>query len=372
MNINNETNIATKIPIAQIIQNTLDQKPKTECEFNNMLVYNFVKLALDSSSMTGGKLTKNKLHKKQSSNKRQNNKRNHNKNKTRKYKRHLKQKGGMNPQFIAFLIGLLLAFVKGITNTTDDKVIERIKQANEVSDIFRNYYGTCTLNTMLFLKTIDLPTFEDLSKDMMTDPQKAGLSNFGMLPYLNKELTMNGKWAYIQPNPQVSSEFEYMDSFIERIKNKLISMREKYSYRSDQSILTVMNYPVKGKDTGHSVILWLTSENEVILIDPQRFINNDIVLYTSELTTKKFLNNDLEMKLESLRMYIRERIDIGSFELGPGHRTSDILVSLHLEIDDIYGKNKFSITNKNIYNTIARIKEYEEGLQDKSDYKEML
>ena len=58
-------------------------------------------------------------------------------------------------------------FIKGVKNITQIEVINRIKAANKVSDIFKNYYGTCSLNTMLFLKTIDIKTFEELSINMM-------------------------------------------------------------------------------------------------------------------------------------------------------------------------------------------------------------
>ena len=131
-----------------------------------------------------------------------------------------------------------------------------------------------------------------------------------------------------------------------------------------------MNYPKKGKDVGHSVILWLTSSNEIIIIDPQKFINHGIILYTSELTTKKYMNEDTELKIDSLRIYIRNNIDI--YDEG---RDTDILVSLHIEINDIYGKSDLSSTNKNLIDTISRIKQTEEILTDKyisEQYGEML
>ena len=66
----------------------------------------------------------------------------------------------LNVKIVLVFMSLFYLFVKGIKNMTQIDVIDRIKQANEVSDIFKNYYGTCSLNTMVFLKTIDLQTFE--------------------------------------------------------------------------------------------------------------------------------------------------------------------------------------------------------------------
>jgi hypothetical protein len=365
----NTKSINTKIPLERLIVNTLNSNPKSHCEFNNMLVYQVIKMFLESQkSISGGK---NRKH-----NKKQKSLKNNNKNKLTKYNkkkmhtksRKLRQKGGTNMQFIAFLIGLLLVFVKGIKNVTDENVIQRIKQANEVSDIFRNYYGTCTLNTMLFLKTIDLPTFEDLSVGIMTN-QMDPLNSRKMAGYLNKELDVNVKWFMFsgrKPDEDLTP-VNILEKYIERIRSKLVSLRTVYNFANNQSILTVMNYPKKDKDIGHSVILWLTNANEIILVDPQKFIKHGIILYTSELTTKKYLNSDSAIKIESLRLYIRENIDI--FNEG---RETDILVSLHIEINDLEGKNAFSLTNKNLINTIARIKEVEENLDNTKERGEML
>jgi len=369
----NIKNINTKIPIEQIINNTLNSQPKTECEFNNLLVYNFAKILLEGQEFIGGgktnkrfvkrnknKLTKYNKYKKQ-------NKMLKTKTKTLKLRHMPKQKGGANLQLVLFIMALLVTFAKGMKNVTDNEVIQRIKQANEVSDIFRNYYGTCTLNTMLFLKTIDLPTFEELSLNIMTKKSKA-LNSVKMSNILNKELNVNSKWYMLsgrKPDEELS-EKDILNRFIERIKNKLILLRTEYNFNTNQSIITVMNYPKKGKDVGHSVILWLTSSNEIIIIDPQKFINDGIILYTSELTTKKYMNKDIDLKLDSLRIYIRNNIDI--YDEG---RDSDILVSLHIEINDIYGKSDLSITNKNLINTISRIKQTEETLRGEQ-YGEML
>ena len=373
-------NIKTKIPIDQIINKTLESNPQSECEFNNLLVYNFLKESFKSQSLNkiifGGKkrnkLTKYNKNKLTKYNKNKLTKYNknkltkYNKNKLTKYNKNkfkmktkkIRQKGGTNIQIILYIMVLLVIFVKGLKNVTDSEVIQRIKQANEVSDIFRNYYGTCTLNTMLFLNTIDLPTFEELSINIMTKKTRA-LNNAKMSNILNKELKLDTKWYMLsgrKPYEELS-EKDILNTFIERIKNKLISVRIDYNFNPSQSIITVMNYPKKGKDVGHSVILWLTSSNEIIVIDPQNFVEQGIILYTSELTTQKFMNKDPQLKIDSLRIYIRNNIDI--YDEG---RDTSILISLHIEINDIYGKSDLSVSNKNLIETISKIKQAEELL----------
>ena len=350
-------NIKTKISIDQIINKTLESNPQSECEFNNLLVYNFLKVSFESQTLNkiifGGK-KRNKLTK---YNKNKLPKYNKNKFKMKKTKK-IRQKGGTNIQIILYIMALLVIFVKGLKNVTDSEVIQRIKQANEVSDIFRNYYGTCTLNTMLFLNTIDLPTFEELSINIMTKKTRA-LNNAKMSTILNKELNLDTKWYMLsgRKSHEELSEKDILNTFIERIKNKLISVRRDYNFNPSQSIITVMNYPKKGKDVGHSVILWLTSLNEIVVIDPQNFVKQGIILYTSELTTQKFMNKDPQLKIDSLRIYIRNNIDI--YDEG---RDTSILISLHIEINDIYGKSDLSVSNKNLIETISKIKQAEELL----------
>jgi hypothetical protein len=237
---------------------------------------------------------------------------------------------------------------------TDADVIKRIKQANEVSDVFRNYYGTCTLNTLLFLRTISIPTFEELSVDMMV--RKPGLTSTQMSEYLNKELNFHSKW-YSFSGREGELE-EVITLFIERTRNKLISLRAVYGFAENQSIITAMNYTKRGKDVGHSVIIWLTSKNEVVIIEPQKFLRNDIILYTTDVG--RYMYEDKQLRTEQLRTYIRENIDVTNES-----RDTDIFVSLHIEIDDTNGDNNLSTTNKKLIETIMRIKGVEEDLHDK-------
>ncbi len=356
--------VETKIPINKIINQTLMQIPKTECEFNNMLVYNAVKMVLEGleinkdNQLLGGKRKRRKTIK--------NNKRKY-RNKLTKYNRKMKQRGGANPQLILFLIGLLLLSVKGITNTTDVDVIDRIKQSGEVKDIYRNFYGTCTLNTMLFLKTINIPTFEELSITMMKD--EPGFNRKQLTNYFNQDLNVKGEWTEISPNPQLNDKEEYIQSYIDRLKNTMKTMRLKYGYRPNQSVITAMTYPVKNKETGHAVVLWLTSEDDLILIDPQIFTIFGMEVYSSNME-KSYLDKEKKISMHSLKRYIIEKININLHEKYSDYFSlfpTTILTSLHIEIADTSGSDRLSLNNKVLTNTIKRIKDLDIELHNEAN-----
>lgn len=357
--------VETKIPIEEIINQTLIQIPKTECEFNNMLVYNAVKMVLEGLDINKNNLLLGEGGKRKRRKTIKNNKRKY-KNKLTKYKRKMIQKGGTNPQLIILLISLLLVLVKGITNTTDIEIIKRIKQSAESYDIFTNYYGTCSLNTMLFLKTIDLPTFEELSVNIMTN--KIKFSTAKMLPYLNKELDVKGEWTEVN-----LEENENEQNYINSLKNIMISMRLKYGYKQNASLITAMTYQVKNKETSHAVILWLTSSNKLVLIDPQLFSKYGVIIYGSELESgKKYLDSEKKIKVYSLSYYIKKNINFDKKSDNYLFPTR-VLSSIHLEINDIYGKNELSLNNKLLTDTITRIKNLDTELgTEKNKFREQL
>jgi hypothetical protein len=124
------------------------------------------------------------------------------------------------------------------------------------------------------------------------------------------------------------------------------------------------NFVKRGKDVGHSVIIWLTSKNEIIIIEPQKFLRNDIILYTTD--AGRYMYEDKQLKTQPIRTYIRDNIDVTN-----ENRDTDVFVSLHIEIDDIHGDNSLSPVNKKLMETIIRIKGVEEKLQDKERIEEL-
>jgi hypothetical protein len=348
-----EKTIITRIPIEDIIKKTLEKKPDSVCEFNNLLGYNAVDLLLEdlnlqlneSNKLKGGKgrKRKTKINKKKGY------------KKTRKIR---KQKGGADPRTVIFFMSMFLVFVHGIKNMTHIEVTNRLKDSMKVIDIFKNYYGTCAANSLLFLKTIDLPTFEELSVEIMEHRQ--GMTAMQMSSYLNKELNFNTKWYSFTGRKGLDEEAS-IDRYVELLKNKLIGLRNVYDFDRNQDILTSLNYPSK-KGSYHAVVLWLTNKDEIVIIDPQRYyVEGKIMLYTSEAYLDKYMDNDKELILYPIQTYIRERIDVTS-----DYRDTKMLESLHIEIDDVKNKNKFSPYNKNLQDTIGKIRAEEEKLIDKT------
>lgn len=359
-----EKSIIIKIQIEELIKKTIENNPTSECEFNNLLFYNVANLLLDSlnNEVNTSELLNNGGSKR-SSRKRQNkskiNKMKKNSKKKKNVKKTIKrrkQKGGADPRIVIFFMSMFFIFVHGIKNMTHIDVKNRLKETMSSIDLFKNYYGTCVPNTMLFLKTIDLPTFEELSIQVME--KRRGLTRDEMSPYLNKELNFNTKW-YIFTGIGDDEETA-IKRFIDRVKNKLINMRNDYGFNPDQEILTALNYPTK-RGSHHAVTVWLTNKNEIVIIDPQRYyVENKILLYTSEPYVDRYMNGDKQLQMSPIETYIRERIDVTS-EV----RDTEILTSLHIEIDDVKGKNRLSLSNKELQNVIGRIREEEQRIIDR-------
>ena len=349
-----EKTIITTISIDEIIKKTLESNPTSECEFNNLLGFNAVNLLLDSLNMElneTNKLTGGKRKSKRKTRGKRN-------KKLRKTRKNRKYKGGADPRIVIFFMSMFLIFVQGIQNMTHVDVTNRLKQAMSSIDIFKNYYGTCAVNTLLFLKAIDLRTFEELSMDLMET--KRGMTKHEMSPYLNSELNFNTRWYQFTGKEGLSEE-ESIQRFIDNVRNKLISMRSDYGFSPEQEILTALNYPTK-RGSYHAVTVWLTNKNEIVIIDPQRYyVENRIELYTSEAYMDRYMDNDKQLIMSPIQTYIRERIDVMS-----DFRDTQVLISLHIEIDDVKGKNRLNPANRELQNIISRIRSKEDDLKDRT------
>jgi hypothetical protein len=268
------------------------------------------------------------------------------------------QKGGADPRIIIFFISLFFVFSKGIQNMTDSDVIKRIKEANNVSILFKNDYGTCALNSLLFLKSIDLPTFEQLSIGIINN--QINLNRFNVASYLNKELHIYSKWFQVTEKPEeknlrIGIELT-IHNYIDKIKNRLIDLRKFYNFSENQSIITEMNYPFKNTLTiSHSVVIWLTSENELVIIDPQKFIKNEIVLFTNN---PALMLKDQMLKTKSMNDYIKQNIDL--------YDSTFIFESIHIELEDLKGENMLDQENINLQQTITRIQEAKEQIENRA------
>jgi len=389
--INDKVIMSMDIPIVDIVNNTFLLNPKSECEFNNLMTINalyiFVQniLSINNSSLKGGYKKFN--HKKNISvkNKRikkHNNKKNdskNNKNKLRKTRKtnkvkvkNIKQLGGfpMNNYIMFFVMFLLFSSVFGIRNVTNSDIRERLEQAYDSHQLFRNNYGTCTSNTLLFLKSIDLATFEELSSERLT--RQRGLRSREMDPYLsqyldkdlylNKNLEVKMEWSIITHNKiqetnesnnyedKYINKYAHINEYIEDLKYVLREKRDKmYGTDIKQNIITILNYSSKDSDIGHSVIIWLSTNDDIFIIDPQLF-EYGFEIYTSMDTYSEYYKNNFKknmpanLKLKNIKVYINDNVNFIN------NRISYLLTSVHGELVDNPLANK-----KLVYETIKNI-----------------
>jgi hypothetical protein len=118
-----------------------------------------------------------------------------------------------------------------------------------------------------------------------------------------------------------------------------------------------LNYPSKNREVYHSVIVWLTNKDEIIIIDPQQYyLNKRIELYTSEGYTNKYMDNDNMLIQSPIQTYLREHVDIIS-----NYKDTYLLISFHYEISNKIGKIISLSSSGNILkDVINRIKNEEE------------
>lgn len=362
--------VKSVLPISGIIQNVINtndivkninkRKPKTSCEYNNLLLYYFLQSCLEPPvKIKGGNVIKRKIHRKTRRN-----------NKFRKTLK--KQKGGSNQMFIIFIIALLTTFARGIQNLEDHDVMDRIKQSIDVDFVFTNYFGTCSLNTMLFLKSIDLPTFEKLSKQIIRN--EISISSGLMSKYFTGKKIV-ADWYDIpvaQSSPhhiRGTHRVKMIENFIENIKNKMISMRKIYKFDDKTSLLTAFSYfSYKGEDYYHSVVIWLDSKNRITIIDPQLLLLNEedknaqYPIYRSDLKGKRINDENTGITMIPIEEYI-EKYDI---IIDDDDMTPLLFTGIHTVIDDDNDNdNALNIDNQKLLETVYRIRDAEEKQQDK-------
>lgn len=358
--------ITTKINTEALLQSVIRENPTTECEFNNLLAANFVRLfmddtmrRLDNNMSAGGAATYMRKYRPRCTRVTRRRSEKTRKNRQRKRSRYVRQRGGFDARIIFFFLTFFITFVKGMQNMTHTDVTNRVKQAYSVIEIFRNKYGSCTLNTMLFLKTIDLPTFEQLYYQVIE--RKHGLTAREMAPHLTGDIDIGVEWYSFS----VSERYEIdiaIDMYIEKIRKKMMDVRQYSGFRDDQDLLTVLNYPSKGAETYHAVVAWLTNKNDVVIIDPQTYITNGrILLYTSQRFIYKYMDEDKALTLSPIRTYIRDRIDFTD----EGKETM-LMISMHVEINENEGYNLLSPTNQELIQTVKRIRNAEYSMENKN------
>lgn len=271
------------------------------------------------------------------------------------------QKGGMAKYIVLFVISILLLAmqVNGIKNVTKQEVVKRlISTSGEVSKIFENNVGTCALNSLLWLKVIDLPTFETKSIEMITG--KAGLTGAQLGNIMNKQISLGIDWTKLTlEKPIIESNMtdrEMSVEYINMLKNRMIQLRrQRYGSNTGYHILNPMSYPSsKDKSVSHAVVIWLMpsdesdelDDNDIAIIDPQTFVGKrKPIIYSSGISSV-----DTNVAKHALSGYIIDNIDFKNY-----NRYASMFESFHTEVSDANGDNRFTIDNDKLFDTINTI-----------------
>jgi hypothetical protein len=328
-----EKHINFSISIREIIGKTLQNNPESECTLDYFLAYNAMDILLEklnSELNSNATMTITKSRSGGKSNRRK--KRNQNKKKRtiRRKKRvikYRKQSGGANPQTILFFLSFFLVLIQGIQFMDNDQVMSRLNDAYAARELFRNVHGTCAVNSLLFLKAIKLDDFRNLSLQIIS--RGTGLTEDEMSLYLHKKMNVASTWQDIVETPY-NNELLPVQNYIMKIKNKLIELRIKEG-REGQELMTPLNYPIKSDpDIGHAIVVWLTADDDLIFIDPQRFYyERSIVLYSSNHKnpiTGYNVEGNRHIVVKPLEEYVSKNVDLYSM--------SSMLLSMHIEIED--------------------------------------
>jgi len=212
-------------------------------------------------------------------------------------------KGGNSIKLITSLMLSILMILNisqyavGVQPEYDYDVLYRLSQVEKIKDIFENKYGTCAINTALFLGSIDLDTYEKVTETIIE--RGHGLSYSEISEYLNSSLQTlwewdlfsipirkNGTRRFLRGSTEMvtSNELsnEQIKEYVKMLKDKMNQIRENKTENVEQGILTAMIYPSYG--VHHVVVIWLTSDDTLVVIDPQEFVESGIVLYSDDLS----------------------------------------------------------------------------------------
>lgn len=225
-----------------------------------------------------------------------------NKRRMQKTKRNIGLVGGSMTKLITSLMLTILTILNiteytvGVQPEYDNDVLDRLKQVEKIKDIFENKYGTCSINTALFLGSIDLNTYEKVTENIIE--RGHGLSYSEISQYLNSSIKTLWEWdlfsipkdknvttRYLRGAVEMEAASSYnqqIRDYINIIKNKMREIKEQKIEYKEQGILTAMMYP--SYSVHHAVVVWLSSDDTLVIIDPQEFVESGIVLYSDNLS----------------------------------------------------------------------------------------
>lgn len=211
------------------------------------------------------------------------------------------------------------------------EIIHHIKQFSEFKFILNNQFGTCSLITNMFLNTIKLFEFEKIYKEIQEDEiigvskdlqQQTHVEN--ITKNLNRSLRNKNtlevlsSWAVINTKPTVSykSTLQPMSEnlennirnidptlgFIQEVKAKLIRLRQKlYGTTKNKNVLTAFT------TKNHIAVIWLTEDDNVVIIDAESFLECGAICVYVE-NREKFKKQNTTFQVKPLREYIKKQI----------------------------------------------------------------
>ena len=254
----------------------------------------------------------------------------------------------MNPKYfhLLFIILWIINNSYAFIIEEDMTVYNRLEKFFVVKEIAYNTHGWCSLIVALFLRTISLNTYEtkvinviQFNEKYSTGQLKTYTENIipgSSTPYYLSWIT------YIPEMPIVKGQLRgyyknvqektYIENYIMDIKERMMFIKSQNTFSDNKGIITAFGYPSieDNSELGHAVVLWLTSNNDLVIIDPQMFIiTGKITLFTdSDFSKEKnFINGNHNIKLESLYGYFEDR-------LSRGNSASTILYQPHKETYD--------------------------------------
>ena len=286
---------------------------------------------------------------------------------------------GRLPSWMSFFCFIVVIMnlsngIFGIQNKKDAEVLQRVKQTYSVIDLFDNTHGSCGTNTLLFLGNIGLKTHRDLVISRIRGQE---MSYDTLSRYLNSDTKSIYQWESIktptvfmktvegnlrqtrvlsnqsQKQEQIRKTIE---SYMEILKARMMDLKQSL-YPGEYGIITALGYP--SEETTHAVSLWLTSENTLVLIDPQTYIEkNGVVLYTDNNIDDSNLGTT---KQESLFDYFKNNLNLES------EYTSELLTEIHTEIKQST-LEKFQPDNPIVMEVIEAIKQESNQIMNQDYY----
>jgi len=323
--------LTTNVQIADIYNKTIDSFINSgivlsECNVKNSLLLNTLYLTVEKmvsewvkhkNKTNGGGRKENRIRKRKSNKKKTIRKGNF---KLKKTIRRIKYRGGnrkwlmeiINRIFFAILMMIFMHSnnVLSIHPEYDTDVIQRVIHAGEIRELFENKHGTCAANTALFLGSINIQTYDKITEQIIKKQRGLTLSETSY--YLNSSLETLWGWESIYnrdlipipdtqkylrgsviPDTQIylrgSKESEpyrrnKIKKYITLLKEMLMEMKGTMEQIPEQGILTALLYP--SGSVMHAVVLWLTSDNNLVIIDPQEFmkVEKKAILYVDDVS----------------------------------------------------------------------------------------